>query len=163
MGGAGDLRRVRPVGLWLRTLVTAAVVITVTLGTAIGNDDWWPFAPMSQYAFLVKNDGVINSPFMEARTVDGDLVGVTLSKTALGIERSEIEGQLPRLIREPFRMQAIAVLRARRAPDEPAYVEVFLRNRVTKLDANRTTTVTELAHWVVINPEDPAAGLTEED
>ena len=153
MGGAGDLRRVRPVGLWLRTLVTAAVV----------NDDWWPFAPMSQYAFLVKNDGVINSPFMEARTVDGDLVGVTLSKTALGIERSEIEGQLPRLIREPFRLQAIAVLRARRAPDEPAYVEVFLRNRVTKLDANRTTTVTDLAHWVVINPEDPAAGLTEED
>ena len=154
MGGAGDLRRVRPVGLWLRTLVTAAVVITVTLGTAIGNDDWWPFAPMSQYAFLVKNDGVINSPFMEARTVDGDLVGVTLSKTALGIERSEIEGQLPRLIREPSRLQAIAVLR---------YVEVFLRNRVTKLDANRTTTVTDLAHWVVINPEDPAAGLTEED
>lgn len=153
--GAAGLPGVSRTGLVVRGLVTLVLTAAVVLGTAIGNDTWWPFAPMSQYAFLVKNDGVINSPYMEARTVDGDLVGVALSKTGLGLERAEIEGQLPLLMREPQRMQAIAILRARRQPAQPRYAEIFLRNRQTLLGSGRTTRVIDLAHWVVVDPQNP--------
>lgn len=145
----------RPAGLAWRAVVGIIVTTLVVLGTAVGKDEWWPFAPMSQYAFLVKSDGVINSPFMEARTADGGLVRVPLSGTGIGLERSEMEGQLPRLIREPSLMQAIAILHARRNPDEPRYTEIFLRNRQTALDAARTQKIIDLASWVVENPADP--------
>ena len=54
----GPTRSLGPYAVLWRLAVTAAVVATVCLGTWVGNDDWWPFAPMSQYAFSV----VLNSP-----------------------------------------------------------------------------------------------------
>jgi len=80
---------------------------------------------------------------------------VPLSGTGLGLERSEMEGQLPAFIREPKMMQAIAILHARRAPHEPRYVEIFLRNRQTSLDGERTQKILDMATWVVGNPQDP--------
>ncbi|HRC40906.1 hypothetical protein [Nostocoides sp.] len=145
----------RTAALAWRMLVGTLASVMVVLGTAVGNDTWWPFAPMSQYAFLVKNDGVINSPFMQARNADGELVGVALSGTGVGLERSEMEGQLPAFIRDPSLMQAIAILHHRRAPDEPRYLEIFLRNRQTSLGEQRTLKVIDLASWVVENPQDP--------
>lgn len=155
----GTPGRLAPLALGWRLLVTLALTIAVWAGTAIGNDHWWPFAPMSQYAFLVANGqaGIVNSPFMEARLPDGTLERVSLSAQGLGIERSEIEGQLPSFIRDPSRMQAIAILRARRQPDAPRYTAIYLRNRQTRLDADRTEKIIDLASWQVRNPQDPEA------
>lgn len=149
------IRRLSPASLAWRLVVGLTAIVCVILGTAVGDDRWWPFAPMSQYAFLVQNNGVINSPYMEARTTEGVLVRVPLSGTGLGLERSEMEGQLPAFIREPKLMQAIAILHARRAPHEPRYVEIFLRNRQTSLDGERTQKILDMATWVVGNPQDP--------
>lgn len=139
--------------LW-RYAVTAAVVTTVCLGTWIGNDGWWPFAPMSQYAFSVRNDGVINSLTMEALTVDGELVRVPLSKEKIGIERAEIEGQAPRIIANPELLQDVAVLHRRRLPREAAYAELYLRNTSTHIPTGARTTKT-LASWQVRDPRNP--------
>ncbi|MEI2775532.1 MAG: hypothetical protein V9G19_06070 [Tetrasphaera sp.] len=157
MSDRGVVPRLSGASLSWRAALTIALLIAVTLGTARGNDEWWPFAPMSQYAFLVKNDGVINSIYMEALTVDGDLVRVPLSPTGLGLERAEVEGQLPRFIKTPRLLQAIAVLRVRVQPDQPRYAEIFLRNRQTVLDADRTEKIIDLAHWRVVDPDDPEA------
>lgn len=139
--------------LW-RLVVTAAVVTTVCLGTWVGDDDWWPFAPMSQYAFSVRNDGVINSLTMDALTVDGDVVRVPLSKEMIGIERAEIEGQAPRIIARPELLQDIAVLHSRRLPHEPAYAVIYLRNTSTQIGTGATTIYT-LATWQVRDPLHP--------
>ncbi|KRF25061.1 hypothetical protein ASG95_11520 [Phycicoccus sp. Soil803] len=139
--------------LW-RLAVTAAVVTTVCLGTWVGDDDWWPFAPMSQYAFSVRNDGVINSLTMDALTVDGEVVRVPLSKEMIGIERAEIEGQAPRIIAHPELLQDIAVLHARRLPHQPAYVVIYLRNTSTQIGTGATTIYT-LATWQVRAPLQP--------
>lgn len=153
----GSRGRLTPTAVGWRVVVTAALTVGVWAGTAVGNDQWWPFAPMSQYAFLVQNGqaGIVNSPFMEARLTDGTLERVALSAQGLGIERSEIEGQLPSFIREPSRMQAIAILRARREPDAPRFTAVYLRNRQTRLDAARTEKIIDLASWQVRDPQDP--------
>jgi hypothetical protein len=148
---------VRPLGsyavLW-RLAVTAAVVTTVCLGTWVGNDDWWPFAPMSQYAFSVQNNGIINSRTMDALTVDGEVVRVPLSKEKIGIERAEIEGQAPRIIAHPQLLQDIAVLHSRLLPHEPAYRTIYLRNTSTQIGTGAATIYT-LATWEVRDPLRP--------
>lgn len=139
--------------LW-RLAATAAVVTMVCLGTWVGRDEWWPFGPMSQYAFSVKNNGVINSLTMDALTVDGEVVRVPLSKEKIGIERAEIEGQAARIIARPELLQDIAVLHRRRLPHEPAYTEIWLRNRSTQIGTGNATIGT-LASWKVRDPLDP--------
>jgi hypothetical protein len=141
-------------GLAWRLLVSAVVVAAVALGTLVGDDEWWPFAPMSQYAFSVRNDGVVNSLTMDALTVDGDLVRVPLSKEQIGIERAEIEGQAPRIIRRPALLQDIAVLHARRLPREPRYAVIWLRNTSTQIGTGNATVHT-LATWHVVDPAHP--------
>lgn len=147
-------RSLGPYAVLWRLAVTAAVVTTVCLGTWVGNDDWWPFAPMSQYAFSVKNDGVINSLTMDALTVDGEVVRVPLSKEKIGIERAEIEGQAPRIIARPELLQDIAVLHARLLPHEPAYRIIYLRNTSTRIGTGAATIYT-LATWEVRDPLRP--------
>jgi hypothetical protein len=139
--------------LW-RLAVTAAVVTTVCLGTWVGNDNWWPFAPMSQYAFSVRNDGVINSLTMDALTIDGEVVRVPLSKEMIGIERSEIEGQAPRIIAHPELLQDVAVLHSRRLPDQAPYAVLYLRNTSTQIGTG-SETVRTLATWPVRDPLHP--------
>lgn len=153
MTGAG-VRRLGRLALGWRLLVTAAVVLTAAMGTLVGNDDWWPFAPMSQYAFSVRNDGVINSLGMDALTVDGEVVRVPLSKEKIGIERAEVEGQAPRIIRHPEILQDIAVLHSRRLPHEPAYRTIWLRNTQTRIRTGEVV-VTTLATWEVRDPLHP--------
>jgi hypothetical protein len=143
-----------PYAVLCRLAVTAAVVTTVCLGTWVGNDDWWPFAPMSQYAFSVRNDGVINSLTMDALTVDGEVVRVPLSKEMIGIERAEIEGQAPRIIAHPELLQDIAVLHARRLPKQPAYAVIYLRNTSTQIGTGAAT-IRTLATWTGRDPLHP--------
>lgn len=150
----GPTTRLGPYAVLWRLAVTAAVVTTVCLGTWVGNDSWWPFAPMSQYAFSVRNDGVINSLTLDALTVDGEVVRVPLSKEKIGIERAEIEGQAPRIIERPELLQDIAVLHARRLPREAAYAVLYLRNTSTQIGTGAAT-VRTLATWQVRHPLRP--------
>ena len=150
----GSTRPIGPYAVLWRLAVTAAVVTTVCLGTWVGDDNWWPFAPMSQYAFSVKNDGVINSLTMDALTVDGVVVRVPLSKEMIGIERAEIEGQAPRIIKNPELLQDIAVLHSRRLPHEAAYAVIYLRNTSTQIGTG-SATIRTLATWEVRDPLRP--------
>jgi hypothetical protein len=151
---SGPVRSLGPYAVLWRLAVTTAVVTTVCLGTWVGNDDWWPFAPMSQYAFSVQNNGVINSLTMDALTVDGEVVRVPLSKEKIGIERAEIEGQAPRIIEHPELLQDIAVLHSRLLPHEPAYRVIYLRNTSTQIGTG-TATIHTLATWEVRDPLRP--------
>ncbi|MFC7488542.1 hypothetical protein ACOCJ7_08415 [Knoellia sp. CPCC 206453] len=145
-----------------RLVVSVAVVVIVALGSFIGNDGWWPFSPMSQYAFSVKNDGVINSLTMGALTVDGEEVRVPLSKEKIGIERAEVEGQAPRIINNPGLLQDVAVLHRRRLGHEPAYRTIWLQNTQRDIRTG-TTTVKTLVSWDVVDPADPAPSGISQD
>ncbi|WP_068421688.1 hypothetical protein [Janibacter terrae] len=145
--------------MW-RLVVGGLVLGGVAAGTLVGDDQWWPMAPMSQYAFSVDDEGgVIDSPYMVAETTDGDRVRVELSREALGIERSEIEGQLGSIVADPSKLQAVAVLHQRRRPDEPRWALVEVRTRRIVLGAGRTETDELLARWRVRSPQDPEQGL----
>jgi hypothetical protein len=145
-------------GLAWRAVVSLAVLGAVVDGTWHGKDERWPFAPMSQFAFAVANDGGdVRSQFIEADTVAGTRVRVRLSPDGLGIERSEIEGQLGRFVREPGLLQVVAVAHARREADSPRYAVLYLREQVTRLQGGRpaSVVVNTLATWRVPSPADP--------
>ncbi|HET7476003.1 MAG TPA: hypothetical protein VFJ97_08270 [Dermatophilaceae bacterium] len=144
-------------GIAWRAVVTVLVVAAVVDGTWHGNDTRWPFTPMSQFSFNVNPESEIRSRYLEADTVDGRLVRVELSPGGLGVERSEIEGQLPSLVREPWRLQAIAVAHVRRQPGQARYAAVHLRERVTDLTGGVAgeSVVNTLATWPVVQPANP--------
>lgn len=136
----------------------AAVVVGVVLGTWLRNDQGWPFAPMSQFAFAVStSDGEIHSRYLEATTVDGERVRLDLNRGALGLQRAEIEGQLWSFTQQPSLLQGIAVLHARRSPSSPrlATIEVMDDVRLVR-DGRAGDPVTRtVVSWAVIAPEAP--------
>jgi hypothetical protein len=138
-----------------RLAVTVVLVTGVTSGSLVGQDPWWPFAPMSQYAFSVDLDGEIRSTFVEADTVDGDTVRVPFGNDGIGIGRAEVEEQLDRLVADPSLLQGIAEAHANRLPEQPPYSVVRLMQRVSQLDDGREVARRDVvrAAWRVRNPQ----------
>ena len=142
---------------WWRTALALAALALLVDGTLRGNDDRWPFAPMSQYAFAVDLDGEIRSTHVRAVTVDGDEQVVPLSPGGVGLRRAEVEGQLGRFVADPSLLEAIAAAHARRHPDAARYARLDLVQDVSRLRAGSVTgTRTErLATWTVPDPAHP--------
>lgn len=135
---------------WRVAALVAGLLLLVD-GTARGNDDLWPFGPMSQFAFRVERDGEIRSTFVTALTTDGRVVRVPLTSSGAGVGRAEIEGQLPRIVRDPSLLDSVAEGWRRQHPDEPGYVHLWLRQSVIPLRDGRPGTAREetLAEWAV--------------
>jgi len=138
-----------------RAAATLLLVALAAHGSIRGDDGHWPFAPMSQFAFGVNLDGQIRSTYIEADTTAGTTVRVPLSVSGVGLGRAEVEGQLPRFVKDPSLLQAIAVAAARRHPDWPRYTRLRLRQEVSQLDDGVvvSTRDEQLADWVVVHPE----------
>lgn len=133
----GEPRRLPAGSAAVRVAALLAVCGLVGYGTLAGNDDQWPFAPMSQFAFRVGPDDSIRSTYLVAWQPDGRQVRVPLSTNGVGIGRAEIEGQLPDFERDPALLGSVAVAAHRQHPDWPAYVRLELRQQVTPLHRGR--------------------------
>lgn len=146
-----DVVRLGRAGLAWRAV---ALVLGATLalwGTVSANDDKWPFAPMSQFAFRTDPDGVVESTWIEAQTTEGRRVTVPLYSRGVGIGRAEIEGQLPQLVKDPSRLQTVADAWHRLHPGSPQYTHLWLHQTLYPLRggaAQDPHTVT-LAEWAV--------------
>jgi hypothetical protein len=137
------VRRLSRAGLAWRAAALAAGTVLAVYGGAFGTDDLWPFAPMTQFAFYVSPDGQIRSAHVDAVTTDGAEVRVPLNARGVGIGRAEIEGQMSRIVRDPSRLQAVAVAQRRLHPDRPQYRRLYLRETVTTLRDGRAVGVRE--------------------
>lgn len=140
-----------------RVVVLLAVAVGITAGTLGEDDRTWPFAPMVQFAFKVDTGGEIHSVGLEGVDVQGDRVVIPLGYGGIGLERAEIEGQRKRIIDEPKRLQAVAVMWAAYAPDRPRLATVHLTDTVSRLRDSRVVGKrhTTLASWTVRTPESP--------
>lgn len=151
-------RRLRRAARRVRAALLLIVAGGIILGTWERNDQAWPFAPMSQFAFAISaSDGEVHSRYLEATTVDGDRIRVDLSRGALGLQRAEIEGQLWSFMQRPSLLQAIAVLHARRAPDAARFATVDVMDDVSLVRggvAGPAHTVTVVS-WRVVDPANP--------
>lgn len=150
--------RLTRTGRAVRLVILALVAGGIALGTWQRNDQGWPFAPMSQFAFAISPaDGEVHSRYLEATTVQGDRIRLDLGRGALGLQRAEIEGQLWSFTKDPALLQGIAVLHARRAPDQPrlATVEVMDDVRVVRGGVAAEPTTVTVVSWPVVDPANP--------
>jgi hypothetical protein len=112
---------------------------------------------MSQYAFSVPDDGEVSSRYVEADTVDGATQRVPLTPGGVGVRRAEIEGQLPRIVRDPSMLQSLAVAAAEKHSEWPRYARLRLAVQITHLRDGRVagTERQVLATWTVPDPQHP--------
>ena len=156
-------RRLSARGRAWRALAVTAGTLLVINGSVFGNDVYWPFGPMSQFAFRVGTNDAIRSTFLAAVDADGRLQRVSISPHNLGIARAEIEGQQTRFVRDPGLLSTLAGNYHERHPDAPGLTQLWLGQEVTKLHNGRDagTSVETVVGWprnTLIPPSLPGPG-----
>ncbi|MQY09759.1 hypothetical protein [Actinomadura macrotermitis] len=127
--------------LW-RSLAAAAVIGALFYTSSYGTDDDFPIGPMSQFAFSVKSDGgEINSHWLEADTVAGTHVKLSMDAVGAGMKRAEVEGQMGRFVRDPSLLQGIADAQRRLRPDAPRLTRIYVVSQVKTLEHGRVVAV----------------------
>lgn len=134
-----------------RLAVSCLGLLAVVTGSLRLSDDVWPFGPMSQYAFSPADGDTVVITRVEGRRPDGVRTDIPLRAGVAGIGRAEVEAQIPAIVADPSLLQSVADGYARRHPDEPRYVTLWLVQDVTALDAGSVpvTTTREVASWDV--------------
>ena len=116
------------------TLLLAALTLA---GTLVGQDDDFPFGPFRMYSTRDDPDGTVVSTRVEAVDASGRVR--TVDESSTGLKRAEVEGQAARFRADPRLLGALAAAHRRLRPDEPAFVEVRVVERVYALRDSRPT------------------------
>ena len=124
-------------GRRVRVAVTLLLAVLTLAGTAVGQDDDFPFGPFRMYSTRDAPDGTVVSTRVEAV----DTAGRTrvVDERSTGLKRAEVEGQAQRFRADPALLGALAAAHRRLRPDEPAFVEVRVVEQVYELRDSRPT------------------------
>lgn len=126
----------------IRSAVAMAVFSVLTVATLFGSDDWFPFAPMRQYAYSVDPDGRISSHRVEAIGVGGG--PVVIGWDDIEMRPAELEGLLrPLDTREQRLVELLEVFRER-DPDAPPTIGIRYVRTMTQLVDRHVTDPQEI-------------------
>ena len=101
------------------------------------SDDWFPFAPMRQFAYAADPDGRSTSHFVEGIGADGSAVVIGFDD--IDLRPAELEGLLgPLATREERLLQVLDTFRANR-PDERSTVGIRYMRIVVQFDDGHPT------------------------
>ena len=116
-----------------RSAIALVAGVLVIAGTLFGSDDWFPFAPMRQYAYAVDPDGAVSTHFVEGIGVDGEPVRITYDD--IDLRPAELEGILRPLETRSERLsEVLATFRSRRPDAAPTVGIRYVRRRVQLVD-----------------------------
>jgi hypothetical protein len=145
-----DVRRLSPAGRAVRTVTTLVAAGLLTAGTFWGDDDAFPFGPFRMYSTSSNTTGAISVAAIQSRVEGGTWEPAPLTPRTVGMNRAEVEGQLPRLEADPSLLRHLADTYARLQPEQPPWAGVRLVRRSTVVvDRVPTGEVREtvLAEW----------------
>lgn len=109
----------------LLTLLLLGLTGLFLAGTVVGQDDWWPFGPWRMFATSTAPSGAIYSLSIEVREGDdASWVPASLTPTAVGLNRAEVEGRIPQMTRDPAMLGTLARSHAELRPHEAAWSAV---------------------------------------
>ena len=131
-----------------RSVASVVVVGLLVLGTVVGSDDWFPFAPMRQYAYAVDPDGRVSTHVVEGIGPGG--VPVDISFDDIDMRPAELEGLLSDPATRSERLaDVLATFRADH-PDAPPTVGIRYLRTVVQLEDRRVTAprVVELGRYL---------------
>ena len=148
---ADDVIRLRRVGRGWRVLLLLVLTSLFLAGTAVGQDDWWPFSPWRMFANATPPSGSVISLRIEVqRDSDPAWQVAPLTPTTVGLNRAEVEGRIPQMTAEPAMLGTLAASHARLRPkDSPWHAVRVVRNEVLLTDGvpNGSVRDTVLAEW----------------
>ena len=122
-------------GRWVRGLATTGVAVALLAGTFWGNDEPFPFGPFRMYSMTNSADGTVTESVLWARTEDGERI--RLGFNSFGLRRAEIEGQIPRIERDPSLLEHVATAYEHFSSDGERLEEVRLVEVVHHLKGGR--------------------------
>lgn len=131
-----------------RVAITVLLAAATLAGTAVGQDDDFPFGPFRMYSTRDDPNGTVVSTRVEAVSRDGRVLVVDERST--GLKRAEVEGQVQRFRADPALLAQLAVAHRRLRPQEPPFAEVrVVEQRYQLRDSRPTGTSTErvVASW----------------
>jgi hypothetical protein len=135
-------------GRRVRLAVTALAFGLLLTGTALGQDDAFPFGPFRMYATRDDPEGLVVSTRVEAVDRTGRVLVVPDSAT--GLRRAEIEGQIRRFRADPGLLAQISLAHDRLHPRQASYDVVRVVERRYRLHDSRPTgeqTEQVVAEW----------------
>lgn len=136
--GAPKRKALSGVGRGWRLGAVAIAAGLLVYGSAWGDDDLFPFGPMSQYSFRIDPDGEIRALWVEADLADGSHRRLDISNADdIGVARAELEGQLDRIIADPGRLSELADAWARLHSDRPELRRIIVGQDVVELHDGR--------------------------
>lgn len=136
--GAPKRKPLSRVGRIWRVGAVATALGLLVYGSAWGDDDLFPFGPMSQYSFRIDPDGEVRALWVEADLADGSHRRLDISNADdVGVARAELEGQLDRIIADPQRLSTLADAWERLHPDRPALQRIIVGQDVVELRNGR--------------------------
>ena len=121
----------------MRGVATVVVLVALLAGTAVGEDDHFPFGPFRMFSRTTKSTGRVTAARIEAVTADGQVV--TIGHDRFGLRRAEVEGQIPRFRRDPELLRHLAVAYDEFNPDGIELVELRVVNDISRLTDGRVT------------------------
>ena len=158
MDARGETQRLSRAGRSWRVAVVLTLAGLFGLGSAIGDDHWWPVGPWRMFSTSTNPDRAVVSTVIEVRTEDDPLEWVpgALNRWTVGVNRAEVEGRLDEIRADPDMLATLAATRARLRPDEPRWTAVRVVFERTHLAGGRPTG--ELTREVVVTWESAAGG-----
>ncbi len=146
-----DVIRLPRVGRAWRALLLLVLTALFLGGTAVGQDDWWPFAPWRMFSTSTPPSGSVTSLRIEAQVGDDATWQLApLVPSAVGLNRAEVEGRIPQITARPEILGTLARSHARLRPEEPPWRAVrVVRHEVLLKDGAPTGAIrdTPLAQW----------------
>jgi hypothetical protein len=120
-----------------------ALLLTLTglflAGSLRGNDISWPFGPWRMFSTSQAPTGAVVAMAIQAETADGQWFDAPLSPSNVGLNRAEVEGQIPQITRDPAMLGTLAKSHSRLRPHAPAWIGVRVVRRATVI-VNRVPT-----------------------
>ncbi|MFF4778954.1 hypothetical protein [Microtetraspora fusca] len=134
----------------VRLMAAVVGVALLCVGTFWGDDDAFPFGPFRMYSTSTPPNGNIHVMALEARMPDGSWREVPLDAPVVGVNRAEVEGQVPRFQADPALVGKLVEAHDRLRPAEPRWTGARLVMRYLKLRDRRFVGTEErvVAQWL---------------
>lgn len=136
-------------GRHIRLACSAVVFVLLVLGTLIGDDDAFPFGPFRMYSTSTPPDGHVKVAYLQVRDGAGVWRRTGLNPGNVGVNRAEIEGQIPRLESDPGVLRTLADSHVRLHPAAEPWTGVRVWMQYLELEDRRYTGTREVlvAEW----------------
>lgn len=151
--------RLGRVGRAWRGAVLLVLTVLFGLGSAIGDDPWWPVGPWRMFSTSTSPDRAVVSTVIEVRTEAStqEWVPGAMNRWTVGVNRAEVEGRLDEIRENPAMLATLAQTRAVLRPHEPRWTAIRVIFERTHLQGGKPTG--EITREVVVTWESqPPAG-----